>query len=118
MPKYLFQSRHTPEGARGLIKEGGTSRREATERALASVGGTLEAFYYAFGGTDVFIIADLPDNASAASLNLVVSATETMHSETVVLLTADELDDAARKQPEYRAPGRDARGGTAPTRQP
>ncbi len=107
MPKYLFQSRHTPEGARGLIKEGGTSRRAATERALASVGGRLESFYYAFGGTDVFIIADLPDNASAASLNLVVSATETMHSETIVLLTPEELDEAAQRQPDYRAPGRD-----------
>lgn len=63
MPKYLFQSRYTSEGARGLMKEGGTSRRAATERALASVGGRLESFYYAFGGTDVFIVADLPDNA-------------------------------------------------------
>ncbi len=107
MPKYLFQSRYTPEGARGLLREGGTSRRAATERALASVGGTLETFYYAFGGADVYIIADLPDNTAAASLSLVVGATETLSGETVVLLTPEELDDASRRHPEYRAPGSD-----------
>jgi uncharacterized protein with GYD domain len=106
MPKYLFQSRHTPAGARGLLEEGGTSRRAASERALASVGGTLEAFYYAFGATDVFIIADLPDHAAAASLALAVSATETISGETVVLLTPEELDEAAQRHPEYRGPGR------------
>ncbi len=107
MPKYLFQSRYTAQGAKGLLKEGGTSRRAATERALASVGGTLEAFYYAFGATDVFIIADLPDNAAAASLSLGVSTTETLSGETVVLLTPEELDDAAQMRPAYRAPGND-----------
>jgi uncharacterized protein with GYD domain len=105
MPKYLFRSSYTPEGARGLLKEGGTSRRAATDRAVASVGGTVEAFYYAFGGTDVFIVADLPDHASAASLSLSVAATGTISGETVVLLTPEELDDAARRQPDYRAPG-------------
>jgi uncharacterized protein with GYD domain len=105
MPKYLFQSRYTPEGARGLLREGGTRRRAATEQALASVGGSLEVFYYAFGGADVFIIADLPDNAAAASLSLSVGATETLSGETVVLLTPEELDQAAARHPDFRAPG-------------
>ena len=107
MPKYLFQSRYTPQGTEGLLKEGGTSRRAATERALASVGGTLEAFYYAFGANDVFIIADLPDNAAAVALSLAVSATEAISGETVVLLTPEELDDAATRRPTYRPPGAD-----------
>jgi uncharacterized protein with GYD domain len=105
VPKYLFQSRHTPLGAEGLLREGGTSRRAATERALDSVGGTLESFYYAFGGTDVFIIADLPDNAAAAALSLAVSATNAISGDTVVLLTPEELDEAAKRTPDYRAPG-------------
>jgi uncharacterized protein with GYD domain len=105
MPKYLFMSRHTSEGARGLLREGGTSRRTATERALSSVGGTLEGFYYGFGSTDVFIIADLPDNASAASLNLSVAATGSITGETVVLLTPEEIDTATRKGADYRPPG-------------
>jgi uncharacterized protein with GYD domain len=105
VPKYLFQSRHTPQGAGGLLREGGSSRRAATERALDSVGGTLESFYYAFGGTDVYIIADLPDNAAAAALSLAVSATNAISGDTVVLLTPEELDEAAKRTPDYRAPG-------------
>jgi len=105
MPKYLFRSRHTPEAARGLIKDGGTRRRAESERAVASVGGKLEGFYYAFGATDVFIIADLPDNASAASLNLAVVASGAFETETVVLLTPEEIDEATKKGPAYQPPG-------------
>ena len=72
-----------------------SSRTDTTE---------LECFYYAFGATDVFIIADLPDNASAASLNLAVAASGAIDSETVVLLTPEEIDEAAKKCPAYRPP--------------
>jgi hypothetical protein len=49
MPKYLFTGSYTAEGARGLLKEGGSGRRAATEKMLKSLGGTLEAYYFAFG---------------------------------------------------------------------
>jgi uncharacterized protein with GYD domain len=60
---------------------------------------------WAFGATDVFIIADLPDNASAASLNLAIAASGAIDSETVVLLTPEEMDEPPNKSPAYRAPG-------------
>ena len=53
----------------------------------------------------MFIIADLPDNASAAALNLAVAASGAIDSETVVLLTPEEIDEATRKSPAYRPPG-------------
>jgi hypothetical protein len=34
MPKYLFEARYSPEGAIGLAKEGGTSRRDAVKKRL------------------------------------------------------------------------------------
>jgi len=105
MPKYLFRSNYTPEGIRGLLREGATSRRDVARRAAESVGGTLEAFYYGFGETDVFIIVDLPDNVSAAALKLATAATGTITGETVVLLTPEEIDQATVRQTEYRAPG-------------
>ena len=67
MPKYLFTGSYTAEGARGVLKEGGTGRREATEKLVASLGGTLDAFYFAFGADDFYLIADLPGNAAAAA---------------------------------------------------
>ena len=62
MAKYLYQASYTDAGLQGLLKEGGSSRRAAVEKAVVGVGGTLEAFYYAFGHTDVFCIVDLPGN--------------------------------------------------------
>ena len=76
--------------------------------AVASLGGTLEGFYYAFGGTDLFVIADLPDNVSAATLSLITSATGTTTGETVVLLTPEEVDEVTKRRATYRAPGAQA----------
>ena len=60
---------YTGEGLKGLLKDGGTKRREVVVEQLAkSLGGKLEAFYYAFGDDDLFVIFDLPDNVSATYL--------------------------------------------------
>jgi len=106
MPKYLVQANYVGDGIKGLLKEGGTGRRAAVDKLLGSVGGKVEAFYYAFGSTDVFIIADLPDNISAAALSLTVNATGAASSRVTVLLTPEEVDAATKKSPSYRAPGR------------
>ena len=106
MPKYLIQANYVGEGLKGLLKEGGSRRREAVEKLFGSVGGKVEAFYYAFGKTDVFIIADVPDNVSAAALSLTVSASGAAASRVTVLLTTEEVDAAAKKTVSYRPPGR------------
>jgi uncharacterized protein with GYD domain len=54
MPKYLFEARYTAEGAKGIEKEGGVSRREAVLKHLAQIGGKLEAMYFAFGDVDCY----------------------------------------------------------------
>ena len=105
MPKYLIHANYVGEGLKGVLKEGGSSRRSAVEKMFASVGGKVEAFYYAFGDTDVFLIADLPDNVSAAALSLTVNATGAVTTKVTVLLTAEEIDIAAKKAVSYRAPG-------------
>jgi uncharacterized protein with GYD domain len=106
MPKFLFESRYSAEGAKGLEKEGGTSRREAVKRHLQDLGGTLECMYYAFGDVDVYSIVDLPDHASAAALSLAVNQSGAISSKAVVLLTPEEIDEATRKTVHFRAPGR------------
>ena len=105
MPKYLVQGNYAGEGVKGLLKEGGSSRRAAVEKLFGSVGGKVEAFYYAFGEADLFIIADVPDNVSAAALSLTVNAAGTATAKVTVLLTAEEIDAAAKKTPSYRPPG-------------
>ena len=64
MPKYLLQASYTLDGVRGVLSKGGSARKAAAQAAAESVGGTLESFYFAFGSTDAFALADLPDNAA------------------------------------------------------
>ena len=107
MPKYLIEANYLSEGMSGLIKEGGTRRRAAVDELFQSLGGEVEAMYYAFGDKDVFIIGDLPDNASAAALVIRVNAAGVTSCKTIVLLTAQEVDQAVKKTGTYRAPGRE-----------
>ena len=94
MAKYLIKASHTAEGAKGLLEEGGTARRTAVEQALNSMGGKLDAFYYAFGETDLFCIVDLPDNAAATAASLVVNASGKASVQYTVLITPEEVDEA------------------------
>jgi len=105
MPKYLVQASYTGDGVQGLRKEGGSARRSVLEGACASVGGKLEAFYYAFGDSDVVAILELPDNATAAGTSLMIAASGKVDIKTTVLLTPEELDAAAKVGAEYRPPG-------------
>jgi uncharacterized protein with GYD domain len=105
MSKYLFHANYVGEGIKGLIKEGGSSRRAAVEAMAESLGGKIEAFYYAFGDADLFIIADCPDNISAAAISLIVNAAGTATAKVTVLLSPEEIDAAAKKGVSYRPPG-------------
>ena len=106
MPKYLVQASYVGEGLKGLIKEGGSSRRDTVARVIEGMGGKLETFYYAFGDFDVLGIADMPDNVSALAFSLAVNASGGINAKTVVLATPEEIDDATKKAVDYRAPGK------------
>jgi len=105
MAKYMIQASYTQAGVQGVLKEGGSSRRDAIAGLLAGLGGSLEGFYFAFGDDDVFVIADLPDNITAAAIGLTVAAAGAVSSRTVVLLTPEEVDAATKKSVDYRPPG-------------
>lgn len=105
MPKYLLQVNYTAEGARGLIKDGGSARRAAAQKAAESLGGRLESMYFAFGDTDAYVIAEMPDNASVAAITLTLAASGGTTARTTVLMSPEEMDQAARKSPTYRPPG-------------
>jgi uncharacterized protein with GYD domain len=105
MPKYLIKASYTAEGAKGLMKAGGTARRAAVQKMIKGLGGKLEAFYFAYGADDVFAICDLPDAASGIAASLVINASGAVHSSTTPLITPEEIDAACKKLPQYRAPG-------------
>ncbi len=106
MARYLYQASYTAEGTKGLLKDGGSKRRAAVEELTKALGGKLEAFYYAFGESDVFVIVDVPDPASAVAVSLAVNASGAVNLKTTVLMTPEEMDAATRKAVNYRAPGK------------
>ena len=75
------------------------------EQLAKSLGGTMEAFYYAFGDDDLFVIFDLPDNVSATTASLVVNATGAVNAKITVLITPEEIDEATKKSVDYLPPG-------------
>lgn len=105
MAKYMWTGSYTAEGSKGVIAEGGSARKAAVEKMLASVGGKLECIYFSFGSDDVVIIVDTPDNVSAAAVGLTVAASGAVRGKMTVLLTPEEIDKAAKKSPTYRRPG-------------
>lgn len=105
MAKYLLEVKYTLDGIKGLKAEGGSARVAAATQLVESLGGTVESFYFAFGGADAYVIADFADNVSAAAAALTVGAGGGAATRTVVLLTAQEADAAAAKQSTYRPPG-------------
>jgi uncharacterized protein with GYD domain len=106
MAKYLWQVSYTPEGTKGLMKDGGSKRRAMVKSLLEQSGGKLEAFYFAFGESDVVVIAELPDAATAAAVSFAVNGAGAVKMHTTVLLTPEEIDAATKKAIEYRPPGR------------
>src|SRR5262249_47593317 len=85
--------------------EGGSARKAAVEKTVEGLGGTLEAIYYAYGDTDVIVIVDVPDTASALALSLVVNASGAINIKTTPLLTVADMDAACLKTVTYRPAG-------------
>ena len=105
MPKYLFHGAYTEQGLKGVLKEGGTKRGEATKQAVESLGGRLEAYYFAFGDDDFYFIADVPDNVNALAGSLLASASGSVRLKTTILVTPEEVDQATKKTMQWRPPG-------------
>lgn len=105
MPKYLIEASYTAQGVEGVRSKGGTDRREAVAATAEGVGGKLECFYFGFGEHDAIVILDLPDDEAAAAVSLIVNAAGGAEVKTTVLLTPEQMDEAANRAVSYRPPG-------------
>jgi uncharacterized protein with GYD domain len=105
MAKYLVSGSYLKDGVKGLVKDGGSGRQASVTKMIEGMGGKVEAFYYAFGETDVFVIVDVPDGATAAALSMAVNASGAVRTSLTPLLTVEEVDAACKKTVGYTAPG-------------
>jgi uncharacterized protein with GYD domain len=105
MPKYLFKASYSPTGIAGVLREGGSSRAKAIHELAASVNGTVESMYWAFGSDDFILIADVPDAIAAGALSATVSATGVAAVTTTPLLTIEDVDAMSTRTVHYIPPG-------------
>ena len=105
MPKYLITANYTAKGLEGVRAAGAKSRVDAVSTMLEAVGGHLDSFHFAFGDTDVFAIADVPDDEAAAAVAIAINSSGAVSIHTTKLLTVEQVDEALRRTVNYQPPG-------------
>jgi uncharacterized protein with GYD domain len=105
MPKYLITANYTAKGFEGVRAMGAKSRVDAVSTMLEALGGHLDSFHFAFGDTDVFAIAEVPDDEAAAAAAIAINSSGAVGVRTTKLMTADQIDDALRRTVDYQPPG-------------
>ena len=106
MAKYLIKASYGPEGIKGVMAKGGTARVDAVGKMIAEAGGSMESFYFAFGGDDAYVTVDAPNHEAMIAIAGAVTSTGVLsHYETIVLLTAEQIDNAANMPVAYTPPG-------------
>jgi uncharacterized protein with GYD domain len=101
----MITGSYTADGAKGLMKEGGSGRKAAVQKALEGIGGRLDAIYFTYGERDVLVICDVPDAVSGLALSIAANATGTVHLATTPLISVEELDAACKKSVNFRPAG-------------
>jgi uncharacterized protein with GYD domain len=97
MAYYLIQVAYTPEACASLVKNP-QDRTQAVQPAVEKLGGKVVGAWLAFGEYDAVVIAQLPDNVSAAAFSMAVSAGGALRAcKTTPLLTPQEGVEAMRK---------------------
>ena len=98
MSTYLFHLVHTPEALAKLLAEP-EDRFAANEPIFKAAGGSLVGFWYGVGGSDVYVVGELPDDLVATTLVARVTASGAFSSvSTTRLLTTKEMVTALRGQ--------------------
>ena len=106
MPRYLIQASYNASAVAAFVSN--PQDRVAGVKALVKkLGGKLEMFEYALGDYDLFVIASMPDDSSAAAVALAVNAAGHIKSyKTTRLMSSAEFLAAQKKAHglAYKAP--------------
>ena len=106
MPKNMIHASYTADGAKGLLKDGGSRRVQVATEMMKGAGVTLDAFYFALGEHDVYLIVDAPDVTTITAIALATNASGAVRVSTTPLVTPAEVDAAVKKAISYTPPGR------------
>jgi uncharacterized protein with GYD domain len=97
MPFYLVQASYTSQATAAMVKSP-QDRAAAVRPVIERMGGKLHGLWFAFGEYDAVVIAEMPDNVSAAAVAMAVGSSGGISSyRTTPLLTTAEATDAMKK---------------------
>jgi uncharacterized protein with GYD domain len=93
----MVQFSYTAAAVQNLVKNP-EDRSKAVKALIEKLGGKLLAYYYTYGEYDGFVIAEMPDNATALATNLAAMNPATITKlKTTVLITVQEAMEAMKK---------------------
>ena len=107
MPLYMIQARFTSEAWEALYTSS-VDRRQVLSKMLEDAGGRLIDYYFSFGDSDVIVITEAPDNATAASAVIAIARSGAVTEvKTTVLMSYDDGIEALRRSGSmaYSPPG-------------
>ena len=97
MALYAQQIAYTPTAWAALLKTP-ENRLKAVQHVVEQLGGSIVNGWFTFGDYDALVIYDMPDNISAAALDMAVAAGGAMKAvKTTPLLTFEDGIEAMRK---------------------
>ncbi|MEC9333324.1 MAG: GYD domain-containing protein [Candidatus Thermoplasmatota archaeon] len=106
MSKFMYSGNYTKRGIKGLLKEGGTARRDETVRIVEALGGKVEAYYWCYGSTDFLTIMDFPDHTTVTGMALNIAASGSFEGNLTPLISVEEMDEMVKVSVgDWRAPG-------------
>tara|TARA_X000000368_G_scaffold207082_1_gene163479 strand:- start:1101 stop:1412 length:312 start_codon:yes stop_codon:yes gene_type:complete len=102
----MYSGNYTAKGAAGLLNDGGKAREEEAEKAAASMGGSLEAYYWCYGEMDFMMIINVPSEEMAIKFSLHVGASGVFNGKLTPLISVDTMEAATSTElPFIRLPG-------------
>jgi uncharacterized protein with GYD domain len=97
MPSYMVQAAYTSEAMASLLKNP-QNRMDVVRKSVETLGGKLTGGWLSFGEYDVVLIAEMPDQVSAAAIALAAAAGGSLRAiKTTPLLNAEEGLAAVKK---------------------
>jgi uncharacterized protein with GYD domain len=96
MALYMLQAAYTPDAWAALVKKP-QNRVNAIKPTVAALGGKITSAWLSFGEYDIVVVAEFPDNPSAAAFSMAASAGGAVKAvKTTPLLTVQEGIEAMR----------------------
>ena len=97
MPYYMLQAAYTGEACAAQASNP-QNRVEQLRPVIEGLGGTIESAFYSFGEYDAVLIAQYPDNVSAAPFAVAASAAGALKAvKTTPLMTVEEGVETMRR---------------------